>query len=420
VTVLGTTLETPALQPNGGGFGSSMRIDLGAGGLAPGASVAVQVRIGLQQNGTGRLCGVLETLPKGDSAFLDQRFESTGSGSGLGTTLGTACRRPATRAELRAVATADLGSQPVADGATAPSDIAITNRGTGKAIVRSVTLAGPAAAAFSVASDTCVGVVLAPNATCTVRVAFDPGTAGANAARLLVASTAGTTRVDLDGTGTLPAAALDSTARVFKPRAPNSPKAPERATFTIANQGPGALAVASVAVDGSGAAAFAVQAQTCTAAPIAPSAACTVTVAFTPRAAALQLARLHLVTNTAAGALDASLVGIGLPRQCFVTRLLGCSGKDRLRGTAKGETMRGGAGNDSIDAKGGDDKVFGDAGNDVLTGGAGRDTINGGAGNDRINARDRARDVIDCGAGTDVAVVDAIDAVKHCERVSRG
>jgi hypothetical protein len=34
-----------------------------------------------------------------------------------------------------------------------------------------------------------------------------------------------------------------------------------------------------------------------------------------------------------------------------------------------------------------------------------------------IGARHGARDVVDCGAGRDIARVDAADRVRHCERV---
>ena len=54
----------------------------------------------------------------------------------------------------------------------------------------------------------------------------------------------------------------------------------------------------------------------------------------------------------------------------------------------------------------------------------GTDRFSGGSGDDRINARDRrgrddARDVIDCGAGDDTALVDDDDIVVHCEHVER-
>jgi len=72
-------------------------------------------------------------------------------------------------------------------------------------------------------------------------------------------------------------------------------------------------------------------------------------------------------------------------------------------------------------------------GNDTITGGPGQDTIQGDAnsttcgywsytckipfGNDVINARDGEVDNVDCGVGTDQAIVDTIDVVANCETV---
>jgi len=56
-TVYGTTLEQPPSQPNGGGFNSSMSVNTvtTAVPLAPGASIAVQFLLGIQQTGCERL-----------------------------------------------------------------------------------------------------------------------------------------------------------------------------------------------------------------------------------------------------------------------------------------------------------------------------------------------------------------------------
>jgi subtilisin-like proprotein convertase family protein len=65
VTVRGTTLETPANQPNGGGFNSSMSagtITLGTP-LANGASINVRFVLGVQQAGSFRFFINVEALP---------------------------------------------------------------------------------------------------------------------------------------------------------------------------------------------------------------------------------------------------------------------------------------------------------------------------------------------------------------------
>lgn len=55
---------------------------------------------------------------------------------------------------------------------------------------------------------------------------------------------------------------------------------------------------------------------------------------------------------------------------------------------------------------------------DTVTGSDLQDIIKTGAGDDTVQARDGAFDLVDCGAGTDTAVVDAIDRVINCESVS--
>jgi hypothetical protein len=82
----------------------------------------------------------------------------------------------------------------------------------------------------------------------------------------------------------------------------------------------------------------------------------------------------------------------------------------------------------------GADRLIGRRGSDVLIGGKGPDRLNGGPGRDsfnmrrgvelrapgrdRIDARDNRPDEINCGAGRDVAIVDAVeDGVYDCEKV---
>jgi hypothetical protein len=45
--------------------------------------------------------------------------------------------------------------------------------------------------------------------------------------------------------------------------------------------------------------------------------------------------------------------------------------------------------------------------------------MRGGSGRDRLSARGSALDVVDCGPGNDVALVDRHDRVRRCERVRR-
>ncbi len=65
VTVLGTTLETPPAQPNGGGLNSSLAagtVTLGTP-LANGASINMHFLFGVQQKGSFRVFVFVEAVP---------------------------------------------------------------------------------------------------------------------------------------------------------------------------------------------------------------------------------------------------------------------------------------------------------------------------------------------------------------------
>jgi Ca2+-binding RTX toxin-like protein len=74
--------------------------------------------------------------------------------------------------------------------------------------------------------------------------------------------------------------------------------------------------------------------------------------------------------------------------------LVGGGGNDQITGGAGDNELWGGSGNDVLDGAGG---------NDMLSGGAGSDTLNGGLGADVLDGESASGDVLDCGAGDDVA-----------------
>jgi hypothetical protein len=107
-----------------------------------------------------------------------------------------------------------------------------------------------------------------------------------------------------------------------------------------------------------------------------------------------------------------------------------------IDGRGGADTIRTGASRDVLTGGAGPDRVEGGFGNDTVTGGPGRDELFGDStaaqcggggqsctlpfGNDTIEARDGEVDQVDCGVGTDKAVVDAVDVVAdNCETVDR-
>ena len=140
-------------------------------------------------------------------------------------------------------------------------------------------------------------------------------------------------------------------------------------------------------------------------------------------------------TTVASGATDvvaarrATLDGdilLGGPRN---DTLAGGAGNDSLDGGGGHDLLSGDEGNDSVNAGPGNDRVTGGSGNDTINGGngrdrifggAGRDTISGNGGDDTIDTRDGSADLVNCGSGEDVAIVDDRDVVRPgCEVVRR-
>jgi Ca2+-binding RTX toxin-like protein len=115
--------------------------------------------------------------------------------------------------------------------------------------------------------------------------------------------------------------------------------------------------------------------------------------------------------------------------------IFGLAGDDRISGRAGDDCLRGGAGNDRLLGQKDKDRLWGGAGNDVLRGGRGDDNLRGGGGDDRlkggagdnsysgrrgndeIRARNGRAEVVRCGRGDDVAIVDEEDRTRGCETI---
>jgi hypothetical protein len=88
---------------------------------------------------------------------------------------------------------------------SAPATFTVSNSGTSPLTVSAASLTGTDARHYLRSADRCTGQVLAPNATCTVLIAFRPASVGThNGATLVVASDGGTARAALAGRATAP------------------------------------------------------------------------------------------------------------------------------------------------------------------------------------------------------------------------
>jgi uncharacterized delta-60 repeat protein len=89
--------------------------------------------------------------------------------------------------------------------------------------------------------------------------------------------------------------------------------------------------------------------------------------------------------------------------------LTGGLGADKVIGAAGNDKIEGANGNDDLDGGDDNDIIIGGNGNDILRAGTGNNQLFGQAGNDTIFAVNTIRDIVDGGAGTDSAQLDAID-----------
>jgi hypothetical protein len=184
-----------------------------------------------------------------------------------------------------------------------PDPVHVTSAGT-----------GAEAATFPVGANTCTGAVLAPGATCWVKVRFAPrGGPGARSGMLHVSSDAPSPALaSLSGTATGASASMTVTPSsfAFGDVALGATSAAQK--FTIKNVSFDTIHITSVGT-GAEAAAFPVSASTCTNIAIPPGATCSVKVRFTPPAggpAGARIGTLH-VDGDAPIPVSASLSGTG-------------------------------------------------------------------------------------------------------------
>jgi Ca2+-binding RTX toxin-like protein len=84
------------------------------------------------------------------------------------------------------------------------------------------------------------------------------------------------------------------------------------------------------------------------------------------------------------------------------------------------EIVISGAVADTLSGDGRENELNASSGDDFADPGAGLDRLFGGTGADVLRARDGGRDVVDCGPGEDLAIVDRQDTARDCETVDRG
>jgi len=160
----------------------------------------------------------------------------------------------------------------------------VRNTGTANLVVGAPVIGGGAAADYSVTTNTCAGVPVAPGASCFMTVTFRPTATGARTGTLTIPhnATGGQTVVSLTGTGAGSAFVVSPNPVTFGTVTRNTTKTQ---TVGVRNSGTIAFRVTNATIVGAQAAAFGVTGPGCLNTVLQPGKSCNLSVTLRPTAA---------------------------------------------------------------------------------------------------------------------------------------
>ena len=217
-------------------------------------------------------------------------------------------------APAAAITPSTLSFASTAIGSTsAAQNVNVGNTGNAPLALSAISLSNPAD--FTIAGGTCsAGGSVAAGSSCTVSVAFRPGSgaAGARSGSLSIAhnATGSPGTVALGGTAAAAAAPVAALSGPLNFGSVNVGVTSAVQTATLSNSGNAALAIGSIT---SGSSEFVVSGGSCAAGgAVAAGASCTVNVTLTPAAAGARAATLIVTHNAGGGQSTSSLAGTGV------------------------------------------------------------------------------------------------------------
>lgn len=169
---------------------------------------------------------------------------------------------------------------------SAPVVVTVTNSGNASLNISTLALTGANAGDFALASNTCAGVAVAANATCSVGITFTPSGVGARQASLQITDNAPASPQTFAISGTGNSATPTAPAVVVSPApiAVSGTQGTSNAStnITITNSGSAPLHISGVVFGGTNVSEFVNPSNPCAGTPIAPSGSCSISVAFAP------------------------------------------------------------------------------------------------------------------------------------------
>ena len=195
-----------------------------------------------------------------------------------------------------------------------PMTVVITSVGTASVTTGLVSVGGANAGEFTAAGN-CASMVLAPGASCTLSVTFQPTALGARSATVTVNSDASNNPliINVSGTGTgsaVAASGLSATDLDFGGVA--FPASSARQALIVTNIGGAPLIIGADVLGGANAGDFTVLTDACTGQTINPGNSCAVTIVFRPQALGPRIATLTFNSNASNNPATVTLRGAGI------------------------------------------------------------------------------------------------------------
>ncbi len=222
--------------------------------------------------------------------------------------------------------------------------LTVTNNGDGDLSLTGVTITGTNASDFAFTGPTFPQTVTANGGTTTINVTFKPGSTGARAASLSIASNAATAApaVSLSGNGISASVNITPNPAVFTtPQAVNTTSS--ALAVTVKNPGPGTLVIQNFGISGANAADFNFSASS-TPITLASGESTVVNITFTPTGVGTRTAILTLTDTADSGSHSVTLTGTGTaaaislnpPNLNFGNQFVGITGSNSVVVTNSG------------------------------------------------------------------------------------